>query len=61
MKGKTLKSPRGPIMIDPEERDIVQNIYIRRIEKVGGKLTNVDIATIPMVKDPWKIDNPPKQ
>ncbi|MEX2129409.1 MAG: ABC transporter substrate-binding protein [Xanthobacteraceae bacterium] len=61
MKGKTLASPRGPIMIDPEERDIVQNIYIRRIEKVGGKLTNVDIATVPMVKDPWKIDNPVKK
>jgi branched-chain amino acid transport system substrate-binding protein len=61
MKGKTIASPRGPIMIDPEERDIVQNIYIRRIEKVGGKLTNVDIATVPMVKDPWKIDNPVKK
>jgi branched-chain amino acid transport system substrate-binding protein len=61
MKGKTLASPRGPIMIDPEERDIVQNIYIRRIEKVGGKLQNVDIATVPMVKDPWKIDNPAKK
>jgi branched-chain amino acid transport system substrate-binding protein len=60
MKGKTLKSPRGPIMIDPVERDIVQNIYIRRIDKVEGKLTNVDIATIPMVKDPWKLDNPAK-
>jgi branched-chain amino acid transport system substrate-binding protein len=62
MKGKTLKSPRGPIMIDPDERDIVHNIYIRRIEKgADGKLTNVDIATVPMVKDPWKIDNPPKK
>jgi branched-chain amino acid transport system substrate-binding protein len=61
MKGKTFQSPRGQFMIDPVERDIVQNIYIRRIEKVGGKLTNVDIATIPMVKDPWKLDNPPKQ
>jgi branched-chain amino acid transport system substrate-binding protein len=60
MKGKELKSPRGPIMIDPVERDIIQNIYIRRIEKIDGKLTNVDIATIPMVKDPWKLDNPPK-
>jgi branched-chain amino acid transport system substrate-binding protein len=60
MKGKTLNSPRGPIMIDPVERDIVQNIYIRRIEKIDGKLTNVDIATIPMVKDPWKLDNPVK-
>jgi branched-chain amino acid transport system substrate-binding protein len=61
IKGKTLKSPRGPIMIDPEERDIVQNIYIRRIEKKDGKLTNVDIATFPMVKDPWKLDNPVKK
>ncbi len=61
MKGKTLRSPRGPIMIDPEERDIVQNMYIRRIEKVNGKLTNVDIATIPMVKDPWKLDNAVKR
>lgn len=60
MKGKELKSPRGPIMVDPVERDIVQNIYIRRIDKVDGKLTNVDIATIPMVKDPWKLENPPK-
>jgi branched-chain amino acid transport system substrate-binding protein len=60
MKGKTLRSPRGQIMIDPQERDIVQNIYIRRIEKVDGKLQNIDIFTVPMVKDPWKIDNPPK-
>ena len=60
MKGKKISSPRGPIMIDPEERDVIQNIYIRRVEKRDGKLVNVDIATIPMVKDPWKIDNPPK-
>ena len=60
MKGKTLKSPRGEIMIDPVERDIVHNIYIRDIKKVNGKLTAVDIATFPMVKDPWKRDNPAK-
>jgi len=58
MKGKEIKSPRGPIMIDPVERDIVQNLYIRRIDKIDGKLINVDIATFPMVKDPWKIDHP---
>ncbi len=58
MKGKELASPRGPIKIDPQERDIIQNIYIRRVEKKDGKLTNVDIATFPMVKDPWKIDHP---
>src|SRR5262249_31495311 len=60
MEGKTPGSPRGEIMIDPQERAIVQNIYSRRIEKVGGQLQNVDIFTCPMVKDPWKIDNPPK-
>jgi branched-chain amino acid transport system substrate-binding protein len=60
MKGKKLDSPRGPIMIDPDTRDIVQNIYIRRVEKRDGKLVNVDIDVEEMVKDPWKIDNPPK-
>jgi branched-chain amino acid transport system substrate-binding protein len=60
MEGKKLDSPRGPIMIDPVERDIIQNIYIRKVEKRDGKLVNVDIDTVPMVKDPWKIDHPPK-
>jgi branched-chain amino acid transport system substrate-binding protein len=58
MKGKKLDSPRGPIMIDPDERDIVQNIYIRRVERRDGKLANVDIATYEMVKDPWKQEHP---
>ena len=57
---KNPDSPRGPIMIDPATRDIIQNIYIRRVEKVDGKLANVEIATIPMVKDPWKELNPAK-
>jgi len=60
MKSAKLNSPRGPAQMDPVERDIVQNIYIRRVEKRDGHLVNVDIDTIPMVKDPWKIDNPPK-
>lgn len=47
-------SPRGPIMIDPETRDIVQNEYLRRVEKVNGMLANVEFSTVPMVKDPWK-------
>ncbi len=47
-------SPRGPIAIDPATRDIVQNIYIRRVERVDGGLANVEFATIPAVKDPWK-------
>jgi branched-chain amino acid transport system substrate-binding protein len=53
-------SPRGPIAIDPATRDIVQNVYIRRVEKVDGQLVNVDFDTIPAVKDPWKELNPPK-
>jgi branched-chain amino acid transport system substrate-binding protein len=60
MKGKKLDSPRGPIMIDSAERDVIQNIYIRRVEKRDGKLVNIDIGQVDMVKDPWKIDNPPK-
>src|SRR5438874_7372657 len=59
-KWKNPDSPRGPVEIDPATRDIVQNIYIRRAEKVNGKLANVEIATIPMVKDPWKELNPAK-
>ena len=55
LKGwKDDNSPRGPIMIDPDTRDIVRNEYIRRIEKVNGQLANVEFETIPMVKDPWK-------
>ena len=57
---KNPDSPRGPIEIDPNTRDIVQNIYIREVKRVDGKLANVEIATIPLVKDPWKELNPPK-
>jgi len=57
---KNPDSPRGPIAIDPATRDIVQNVYIRRVEKVDGKLANIEIDTIPMVKDPWKELNPAK-
>jgi len=57
---KNPDSPRGPIEIDPNTRDIVQNIYIREVKKIDGRLANVEIATIPMVKDPWKELNPPK-
>ena len=60
LKGKKMTSPRGPIYIDPAEREIVQNIYIREVQKRDGKLVNVDIGQVDMVKDPWKIDNPAK-
>ncbi|MGB6548009.1 MAG: ABC transporter substrate-binding protein, partial [Xanthobacteraceae bacterium] len=43
-----------PISIDPETRDIIQNVYIRKVEKKNGQLYNVEFATIPSVKDPIK-------
>ena len=54
LKGMKLMSPRGPIMIDPETRDIVQTVYIRKVEKVNGELYNVEFATYEAVKDPMK-------
>ncbi len=51
-KGLKWESPRGPMSIDPETRDVIQNVYIRKVEKVGGKLVNVDIATFNNVKSP---------
>ncbi len=52
MKGMKWESPRGPISIDPETRDIVQNEYVRKVEKVNGEKYNVEFATIEAVKDP---------
>lgn len=57
-KGRKWNSPRGPIMIDPEERDIIQQVYLRRVERRDGKLVNIDFFTSGMVRDPWKIANP---
>src|SRR5579872_2460503 len=54
MKGMSWESPRGPISIDPETRDIVQNIYVRKVEKVDGELYNVEFETFNAVKDPGK-------
>jgi branched-chain amino acid transport system substrate-binding protein len=56
MKGMAWESPRGPISIDPQTRDIVQNIYIRKVQKVNGQLYNVEFETIPNVKDPVKAE-----
>jgi branched-chain amino acid transport system substrate-binding protein len=52
LKGIAFESPRGPIRIDPDTRDIVQNIYIRRTQLQNGNWTSVEIDTFPMVKDP---------
>jgi branched-chain amino acid transport system substrate-binding protein len=52
MKGMAWESPRGPISIDPETRDVVHNEYIRKVEKVNGQLYNVELSTVEAVKDP---------
>lgn len=52
MKGMSFMSPRGPITIDPETRDIVQDIYMREVKEVDGELYNVEFATFPKVRDP---------
>jgi branched-chain amino acid transport system substrate-binding protein len=54
IKGMSWESPRGPISIDSQTRDIVQNIYIRKVEKKNGELYNVEFATVEAVKDPVK-------
>jgi branched-chain amino acid transport system substrate-binding protein len=51
-KGMAWESPRGPISIDPATRDIVQTVYIRRVEKTANGLRNVEIDSVPNVKDP---------
>ncbi len=54
MKGMTWESPRGPVLIDPETRDIVHNIYVSKVEKVDGELYNVEFETFEAIKDPVK-------
>jgi branched-chain amino acid transport system substrate-binding protein len=51
-KGMAWDSPRGPVSIDPETRDIIQTVWIREVKEVNGKLQNVVIDSIPNVKDP---------
>jgi branched-chain amino acid transport system substrate-binding protein len=53
-KGMRWESPRGMIMIDPDTRDVIQTIYIRRVERVGGELRNVEFDEVADVKDPFK-------
>jgi branched-chain amino acid transport system substrate-binding protein len=54
LKNYKAMSPRGPISIDPATRDIVQTVYIRRVEKRGGEYWNVEFDKFPDVKDPGK-------
>jgi branched-chain amino acid transport system substrate-binding protein len=55
MKGMSWESPRGPISIDPDTRDIVSNIYIRKVVKTDGQLWSEEFETYPNVKDPMKV------
>ena len=54
MKGQIFESPRGPVFIDAQTRDIVQNVYLRKVEKKNGQLWNVEFDVIKDVKDPGK-------
>ena len=54
LKGLKLDSPRGPVTIDPDTRDAIQTIYIRRVQKVNGKLYNIEFEQVPNFKDPTK-------
>ena len=58
MKGQVFESPRGPVLIDAQTRDIVQDIYIRKVERVpamGNQLYNVEFDVQKAVKDPAKV------
>ena len=54
MKGQIFESPRGPMFIDAQTRDVVHNMYIRKVEKQNGQLYNIEFDTIQDVKDPGK-------
>src|SRR5690606_32845277 len=52
MKGQEFESPRGPIRIDADTRDIVQNVYLREVKRVDGELYNVEFDVIEAVVTP---------
>jgi branched-chain amino acid transport system substrate-binding protein len=56
MKGMNWESPRGPITIDPQTREVIQDVYMRRIERVDGELYNVEFEKYEAVKDPFKAE-----
>jgi branched-chain amino acid transport system substrate-binding protein len=53
-KGMAWESPRGPMSIDPETRDVIETVYIRKVEKVGNEVRNVEFDKVEKVKDPVK-------
>jgi branched-chain amino acid transport system substrate-binding protein len=54
MKGLSWESPRGPVTLDPQTRDVVQNVYLRKVERKDGELYNIEFQTFPAVMDPAK-------
>jgi branched-chain amino acid transport system substrate-binding protein len=54
VKGMTIQSPRGTITIDAATRDVIQDVYVRKVERVGDKHFNVEFDKFPKVKDPGK-------
>ncbi len=60
LKGMKINSPRGPVLIDPETRDVVQTEYIRRVERVDGQLRNVEFARFPEVKGDGDVSGEPQ-
>ena len=54
MKGMAWESPRGPISIDPRTREIIQSVYVRKVEKVAGEPWSNEFKTFEAVKDPLK-------
>ncbi len=54
MKGQSFESPRGPVTIDPQTRDVVQDIYIRKVQRLDGQLYNVEFDVLKAVKDPGR-------
>ena len=54
MKGQVFESPRGPIYIDAQTRDVVHNVYVRKVEKINGQMWNTEIETVTDMKDPGK-------
>ena len=54
MKGQIFESPRGQVLIDAQTRDIVHDMYVRKVEKVDGQLHNVEFDKIAAMKDPGK-------
>jgi branched-chain amino acid transport system substrate-binding protein len=54
MKGQLFESPRGQMLIDGQTRDVVHDMYIRKVERVGGQLVNVEFDAVKAMKDPGK-------